>query len=871
MNDIRINTIFGALCLLLAGGCFHSCQEDEDYASAEMPSRESLIESGRYLAAGNAEAAAALTDPDKSAWFEENTPYRLVAFVKPYSKDTSGDETPAGYPRFNKVAWEGAVGQLRFINVADRPDYWFGFSAIGSETGGSDGRVSIDFYGFTYGQPADRTVSYIQLDGLSGETVPQNGTLAALKRTESVVNGKLNDLMRGRLLNQNILTAGEGSSQTQSILPFRHCFSLLHFKVAQQPAEGTENEPSFPDVYVEDIKVTGTYSEGAVYLQSGKVELKEEHKCTRQLIMKPDYKDPVTTKEVNVGDMILFPSDGESSLTSGKSYTLGLEITLKGPDKDVMQKFLVNSGGTGEPVPGADGYYRVTISRAQITDGRTVDKPLYLKQNTEYILVISLQDDAVRIITVIPQVAEWIQGEGTDKDPWFDIPMGQPQMFDNVLWGDRNLGADDYDPINGVFEKTVGYFYQSGRNIPYYPFNPDLSGSVPDFTTKNDQHLPNHDTSWSNSPYRFFPIVDSKIRRMSGDYYWCIKNDKQPQMSIPETMPEDRYFDFLVGTNEFNTGLEAEDDMHWEGGQQNQPVTGSWVLPSSNDFLTIFPSTPHAGNITMRTGSTDSHPMKWGDNPGRIDLKKTKTLRITVPYYKNGMETPARDDANYIKAWNILKTYDKDENGDPVGTTHIDDNVYTTGGPNDSNMLNLEPNGDPEDGYASVYVISMNEEDGSKNGLAGTYEEGYEPKITEWGTIYAIKRVYTPQAYRMRWRVLVAKEGTHNPCLYVEVCRYRCTDTDLLTEENYATKYDWDHPAARIYFPICGLGDWNGKYINFGMECQYATRDPIVNGKTSALQIKITGDNTANCYMAVVKNVINRNFGKQIRPVGGGK
>lgn len=862
MNEIRINTIFGALCLLLAGGCFHSCQEDDDYAQAVMPSRESLIESGRYLAAGNAEAFAALTDPDRSKWFEEGTPYRLVAFVKPYIEADSTDETPAEYPRFNKVAWEGVADELRYINLNERPDYWLGFSAIGSEEGGPDGRVSIDFYGFTYGKPVDRTDSYIQLDGLSGETVPQNGSLGALKRTESVVDGKLNDLMRGRLLNQNIVTAGKGSSQTHSILPFRHCFSLLHFKVAQQPEEGTKDTPSFPDVYVEDIKVTGTYSEGAVYLQSGKVELKEEHKCTRRLIMRSDYTGPVTTKEVNVGDMILFPSDGESSLTSGTSHMVGLEITLKGPDEDVMRKFLVNSGGTGEPTLGDDGYYRAIISRAQITDSYTADKPLYFKQNTEYILVISLQDNAVRIITVIPQVEEWIQGEGSDTDPWQDIPMGQPQMFDNVLWGDRNLGADDYDPINGVFEKTLGYFYQSGRNIPYYPFNPD--SGIPDVTKKNEQNLPNNNTAYNSSPYKFYPIVDSKILRMTGSRDWCMYKGAAPQMSIPEIQPAETgpYFDFFAGSGaDSKNGLQAGDDMHWEDGQKNQPVTGSWVLPSSSDFLTIFPSTPHAGNIAMRAGSWDASPMNWG-NKGSSIAGSVETLRVTVPYYKKGTNKPSRENYSkkYEEAWNTIKSHPGEE-----GTTHIDDNTYVNGGPNSYNMLALEPDGDPEDGYASVYVISR-KDDGSKNGLEGTFKSTV--LIREWGTIYAIKRVYTPQAYRMRWQVLVAKEGTHSPCLYVEICRYRCTEEDELTEDNYY-KYDWEHPAARIYFPICGLGDWSGKYINFGTECQYATSDPIVDGKTSAVQMKVTGDDVTNCYIAVVKNVINRNFGKQIRPVGG--
>lgn len=854
-----------ALLSLLAGDCLLSCQQD-DFGES-LPDRETLITQGRYLTARSVDAVAASEDTDKASWFEAGTPYRLLAFTKPYdASKPENEENTVNHPRFNKVAWEGTTsGGLRFINIAGEPDKWFGFSAIGKEDGGTDGLVSLDFYGFTYGKKVENHPSdYIALDGLSGETMPEK-ELVLLKHTETVSDDGtvLNDLLRGELLNQNIITAGKDASATQSILPFTHCFSKLRFLVVQQaeddPDENGNPVPCFPNIQIEKIEVTGTYGTGAVYLQDGKVGL--TNSISRPLQFRDTYKGAVTLQQVDMGEMIIFPSDGAALKDKADGYSVGLNITVKSTNKTDLEQFLANTGSPAEiEALSKDGktYYKGIIVKKSITDNYT-NKVLYFKQNTAYTLVLSFQKNAVRIITVIPQVEEWLPGEGTDANPWQDQALGQPQMFDNIVWSDRNLGADHYDPLTD-FEKTIGYFYQSGRNIPYYTFNYKAS-AIPDFGTKNTQNIADKVTKWKNTDYRFYPIVDSKILKMTGSEEWTMYTSSgNPQMIIPEKMPEgNSYFDFLRGTNNGNSGLTEEQDMRWEKGQQNQPITGAWVIPSSKDFMTIFPSTPHAGNITLRDGGNNSTPMDWGKGGEDRRVNGTNTLRVTVPYYTVGMAEPTHRTDNYQKAWKTLKKNEYDYEG----TTHTD--KYEMGGPASGDNLKYEPDGDPEDGYASVYVISGEVEDSES--LTGNIKEQF--KIQTWGTIYAIKRVYTSQAYRMRWRALIAKEGKQNPCLYIEICRYRCNADDHLNETNYRS-YDWEHPAARIYFPVCGLGDWTGEYINFGTECQYATSDPIVDGKTSALQIKITGDNAANAYIAIVRNVVNRNFAKQIRPIGVG-
>lgn len=884
--NIKHHILYGTL-LLLTGCCMmQSCQED----MPDIYDREQLISQGRYLTARVIDTYELDINSDPRP-FNVGTPYRLIAFTKPYDASRYSEQTPvATDPRFNMVAWEGSTEYgLRYMNIDSDPSRWFGFTSMdAAEEPGDDGLVSLDFYGLTYGVPQERTSDYITVDGWQDETTDLN----ALTHTETIPEGgTLNDLMRGALLNQNISTAGvesinpDGTQnhtfRTQSIMQFRHCFSKVHFQVSQQPKENEKDAdgnpvPSFSNLIVENIELTNTYQTGTVSLADGKVKLSGA-RIDRSLEFDEDFNGEVTLKNSDVGEMIIFPShpDALSNQELPDGYTVGLRITLKSTEKKDIENMLANTGSTGGVAEETDDkgvkWYKGTIVKDEVidyyTDPDAADRTLYLKQNTSYMFIITFQKDGVRIISVIPMIEEWLPGEGTPENPWQYQVMGQPQMFDNILWSDRNTGADHYNATGSDYEKCVGYFYQAGRNIPYYPFQYEkyniYEGKIPDLKDKSKQDLANVSSEYSETKFRFYPIVDSRILRMTGNWYWTMTQDEthKPQMMIPESMPaENYYYDFAAGSNQDNPGLYAEQDMHWDKNPDNQPVSGVWEIPSSKDFLSIFPSTPHAGNITFRAGGRNASPMSW--NPAAMD-ESVKVLRVTVPYYDTTNTQPwqANPSDKYKEAWQTLKN-----NKDP-GCSSL--NKYATQ-PGYAGNPNYEPDGDPEDGYASVYVISREEGSVVTPPIlnTGTINWG----VKSWGTIYAIKRIYTAGAYRMRWRVVNATKSAINPCFYVEICRYRCKPDAKLTVTNYK-EYDWEHPAARLYIPICGLGDWNGKYINFGTECQYATSDPIVNGKTSAVQIKITGHDAYNCYIAVVRGVINRTFGMQIRPIrknGGG-
>lgn len=476
MNMTHRHIMAGAILCALAAAVLQGCSDDFDKQT--VPDFETMIREGKYLRARNADISLASDNSGNTAWFPIGTPYRLLVYAKPDPGTYGAEEAqePATHARFNRVTQEAEANGFRYIDIEGNADILFGFTPLEGETGGVDERVSLDFYGFTYGEKAENVEDYIEIDGLEGETRPEDGTLATLKRTERVTDGKLADLRHGILLNRSVSTVnGKAAFSQQSAVPFSHSFSRLEFQYVQQPDDDGVT-PRYKDLYIDDVKVTGTYNEGSVYLQTGKVELPEKDSYgNANLVSRPlemTTRASVPVNQTDLGNMLIFPSDGNSLTSGGDGYVVGLDITLKSPEEKVINNFLARSGSAEKAEQKEDGYWYGVIRRPSVMNSET-NETLYFSSNTRYVLVISLQENTVRIITVIPQVEDWIHGEGTDERPWQTQYLGQPQMFDNIIWSDRNLGADHYNP-SADFEGTVGYFYQAGRNIPYFPFNTTL-------------------------------------------------------------------------------------------------------------------------------------------------------------------------------------------------------------------------------------------------------------------------------------------------------------------------------------------------------------------------------------------------------------
>jgi len=769
--------------------------------------------------------------------FQKGTAYRLVMFTKGF---TATDISEDSVLRYNGLATETALGTFQYLVVNDNThnnNDWFGFKSL---VAGETDRRSLSFYGFTYGE----------------ENAPELDTDAYTRTEEVDGNDELKDLMWGILVDQNDATA-----EFPCEIPFRHAFSRLEFKVSQLASENNP-EVGMYNLGIESIAVTGTYKSGTVDLFTGKTTLNEGLSERPLSNMATNYDAgkyiSVETPD-SLGAMIVFPSAKES--LSGDEYTIGLKITLKGETKEEVEKLV----GTGNATQSGNYYTGVyTIDKVYssvydgdnlINDGSIAASPLYMQAGSKYTLHIVLMKDEVRVVTVVPSKVEWLPGETDDEGNTFSTEVvGQPIFFDNTMWMDRNLGANEADP-GGDYNQTIGYYYQNNRNIPYWPYKissfQDLNTKRP---TPEDRYLDGFSTfsKWGNPQYKVYPVIDETV--MNSDPHktkWRIGSDNINRKSyfttLQKTIDNSGSYIFFSG----NANIPWSNNS-WEE-RDNQPAPPGYALPTQEQFQSIFPTTVFAGNITflkLRYDGNDWYGCVDNNNnmPLPINSDITK-LRICVPFYKDGRNTTRSE---YYSKWEKLN----DPGQYPLYPSYYYNSQHTP-----YSYIDREPDGDPSPGYCSVYIISR---EGNDKGSITSLSSNYTTK--EWGTIYGIKKVGTTEAYRMRWKVRNADEKNEEPRLYVEVCMYSCTKDDNLTVDNFRN-YDWEHPVSQMFFPLCGeVEGRNGGsgpaagFSSYGSAVLYAT------DSDAALHIKITGDNPQNQYMSVVSNEIQTNA-KQIRLV----
>lgn len=856
MKGKNFYTILLCAALMVAGTA--ACSDD--WLSGADTSHDSS-EEGQVAAVkleGNGEVVS------RSA-FQAGTAYRLVMFTKGFEATDTSQPVLIGDPvlRYNGLATETALSTFQYLVVNDDRHInndWFSFRSlepIDDATKTETGRRSISFYGFTYGE----------------KNAPELDTDAYTRTEEVDGNGELKDLMWGILVDQNDATA-----EFPCEIPFRHAFSQLEFKVSQLESETVAGQGMYK-LGIERIAVTGTYKSGTVDLFTGKTTLNGAKSDRPLSNMATNYNVgeyiSVDTPD-SLGAMIVFPSAEESLSDGVDKYTIGLKITLKGTLNEVEK--LV---GTGNATKSSSGdYYTGEYIVKQVyssvygwedditnDDGSITASPLYLQAGSKYTLHIVLMKDEVRVVTVVPSKVEWLPGE-TEKDenkvdqPFSTEVVGQPIFFDNTMWMDRNLGANEADP-GGDYNQTIGYYYQNNRNIPYWPYRTDYYGfgdkkrPTPEARFDSANDLSKIFSSWDSPRYRVYPVIDTDA--MDADEYrysWYVTNLNITYLTTLQKSTE------YTGTYIFFAG---NGNTPWTGNKwggadsgvdyrKNQPAPPGYALPTQEQFQSIFPTTVFAGNITflqLRYDGNDWYGCVNNNNnmPLPINSDITK-LRICVPFYKDGWNTTRS--AEYYPKWEKLN----DPGQYPLYPSYYYNSQHTP-----YSYIDREPDGDPSPGYCSVYIISR---EGNDKGSITSLSSNYTTK--EWGTIYGIKKVGTTEAYRMRWKVRNADEKNEEPRLYVEVCMYSCTKDDNLTVDNFRN-YDWEHPVSQMFFPLCGeVEGRNGGsgpaagFSSYGSAVLYAT------DSDAALHIKITGSNPQNQYMSVVSNEIQTNA-KQIRLV----
>ncbi len=523
-----------ALGLLLAAGCSDLFHEEE---------LDGMRPDDRV---GDLVATRAVEEGTDTMHFPTGSLYRLFAFTKTYDEAAPDTYDPATMLRFDQLASEQETGEAnhKYIKVANvNIDFSFNPSNDREKADDPSAKRTIDFYGFTYDgenhYPAkDTKENFVPLKRTAGASADGDDPASYYYETPDLSkqdgNGfpkdSLRDLMWGRLLNQNVKTA-----LPHCHIPFQHVFSQLTFEVMQQENPDEKGKGLY-DISIADITLTNIYRQGQVNLQTGRLTVTGAPCTTR---IHPDVPElltsPIPVTSSRFSTSLVFPTHGDSyDLASGitapggnETYALQAQVTLRG-DKYVLNRFAMKAYGNIDkvvPVPNKKDTATLVLPPFELP--RTVqsaDEPgetkLYLRAGYSYTVRISFLEYGVFIVTQIPQKVRWIHGEGKENgvgdgsDGVFDyqqLATGNPVYFGGSMWMDRNLGAEEWDASDPETDpdRLQGYYYQPGRNVPYWPFYQyGYNSSTPLPTWRDRWKVPlvnSEGSGYPNGKMRFFP------------------------------------------------------------------------------------------------------------------------------------------------------------------------------------------------------------------------------------------------------------------------------------------------------------------------------------------------------------------------------
>lgn len=753
-------------------------------------------------------------------YFSEGTKYRIWVT----DKDT---QNPAFEGQAGGVEGTETIRQdgLHYINLGNYNNMLVG---------------EYDFYGFT-----DST-----------GTVPQ----ASIDGTYNIsLNTETNDYVDYR--RGELKFADRGTSSVLR-MPFKHIMSQVKVMVMCQ--EGVDSKLTLRSVQfigqkIDDLPKGVTFNANYnIYNE----QFTDSTLATRYILSN--------------GEEVEVPVVGTTSNANKDAKDLGTYLFFPEEQTDDVYYIRVKFEDTNNfyGIKDADGISTIDIP---IYDNRVDgEKALHFEQNTSYTLYITFLSNTARIVTLVPKVFEWLDGEGDDLgNKYEEQDLGQPVTFNGVMWSDRNLGATSAHPTRSMDDwyKSVGYFYQYGRNIPYFPY-PVVNGNVNFDASLKECLVTGGNTQGTNYIY---PIVNFDS--------WNLETSEQIGKIAPTGNEQNlvwnlgsydeetqNYWGYMF-KEDYNTSFLYNYDWSWEY-NINTPCPPGWRLPTTDDYKGIIPGSVYSGNITFRWFVGEEDNGSWSSNN---DLNKH-------PNRGNSSTEP-----------NFELAYSFDNLKDYKGVSGVSEGqiVYKGAFP----CLYREEFNDPTSGAKSKYILSMMEGDWNRvRETAGELRDENNNYVYNWGVIYGIKNQGTSLAYRVKWEVKLMSED-ESPELVNDVnnngkqhlhyedpfrgilviSRYQTSaDDDFEPDENglYETavkQYDWKHPIEVMYMPVGGFADnWSGgKLGNIGTELWYAISnrtDTMNKTQKHIMWFKFAGTNTSSQSM-IISNKSKMNAAVQVRCV----
>lgn len=800
-------------CLaFLCGGLAWACAKEELGAAGGA-------EAGGGLAAYREQVVTKAAQPD--SWFEEGTKYRIWVTDAGTSMPDMG--VADGYVGTERVREDG----VRYIDF--RP---------------VEGSAAWDFYGFTSASTAD-TLEPKAVD--AWHSITREG------------DADYTDYLRGELT----YPYGEAAMAGGILqMPFKHILS----QVCLQASKSTEVDGEIEIVSVELI----SDEQGAGITQSGKYCVYDntfafdEDKEVRKVQPTEEIALPEDGTAKAIDTILIFPTfESEKQETASEARQTYLRVTFNDP----------NNYYTGFDIA-EDETKSIILS---INDAGT-GKPLVFRQNHSYTLQMTFMSDQQRIVMLVPQVLNWLEKEGSPATGWTTAEdLGQPVTFNGLLWSDRNLGATSGNPTRSVDDwyNSLGYIYQYGRNIPYYPFEASDWGSgkveIDYNTTARDAFTKDNKTVYPLINMESWGLKAEDLANNGNNKGWWV-NPTTTRTALVWDLNVDRLnklqeaykfgdFGYYNGEN-YQLNLLKGYDGDWAN-NTNTPCPPGWRLPTLSEFMGILPSSGFAGNITFRrfNGSV-------GDNGDwtTIDPRDTEP-DFAQAFSKENIdkmtETPSSTTPAYSGFFPYIYRVEKDDFHDGSGAI-------------------------------GQYVLSMAEGDRTRvkntNGWLGRDKS----LDFNWGVIYGIKNQGTARAYRMKWSIRLMTDEVpktdqevdgsqslvylNNPFRGILVIeRFMASQEDKFVPDRNGSyeasvrSYDWEHPVAVMYLPVGGCCDaewFKGKIGNVGSEVWYATSElSETNGRKKIVWIKFAGSNSRSSQTITTSDRSQLGAAVFIRPV----
>lgn len=800
--------LYRLLCIgLLTGLCLMSCT-DEDWSS------NGNTQKGIALSPYKEKQVSRAMEPGDK-YFKEGTKYRIWIMNQGGSTPEESTEEETGIE-----ATETRRGDIPIIGI--RPIE----------------QTTPDFYGFTQN---------------STEVTPTAQAVTEPYLIELQLNGDYVDYLRGELKSPY-----EDSDYAQGDIlqmPFKHIMSQVTFQVSKDTELDTDIQlVSIEMVGANTDNPTGITSAGTYQVYNNTFVFTSDavRRIEGNNMDVPPSADLGSDNVGEVATILVFPTFETATEEQREIPLTYLRVTFK--DSKNYYGISNNEGNSTVLVP----IYNTITSVEGTTDA------LEFRQNYAYTLHIAFSSDIRRVVTLVPKVYEWIEGEGNENNGYMqEQDMGQPVTFNGVLWSDRNLGATSGNPSRSVEDwyNSIGYLYQYGRNIPYYPYNQNSENHTVDYMITSQEALQNNRLIYPVFDYTSWGLSTNNIGT-----WWTNTTTKSASLvwdldvaRVNNQISENGYVDFgyyIDKTNKYKLSYLAGYDNGWQE-NTNTPCPPGWRLPTVQDFMGVMPSSGFSGNITFRKliGIESNGSWKAEDHREMFisDFSADNISNMVDNFYKKDGQPIYKGAFPYI--------YRKET-----------DDMWS----GDKNNI-------------GVYILSMGGGDRTEvvdksNTLS---DRGAEFKFN-WGVIYGIKNQGTRNAYRVRWRIELMEDVTNEPEVetvetgekqytrytyeknpfhgFIVVSRYETSPTDnfeVSEGESYKValdRYDWGHPVEEMYFPIggyCDAEDSEGELRNIGTEVWYATSElneetsESDNPKKKMVWIKYAGTNSASQTIAV--------------------